>query len=68
MNDALVDLVKDPSVREQYAKLPQDYRLMFEWRQKWLFDAHDHQIAPSGDWYSVWLMLAGRGAGATRAS
>ena len=68
MDDALVDLVKDPSVREQYAKLPQDYRLMFEWRQKWLFDAHDHQIAPSGDWYSVWLMLAGRGAGKTRAA
>ena len=33
---------------------------------KWLLQAHDHQIVPTGDWWSIWLMLAGRGAGKTR--
>lgn len=34
----------------------------------YLFDfwAHDHQIAPEGDWRS-WVILGGRGAGKTRA-
>jgi len=32
----------------------------------WPFWAHDYQRAPEGDW-SLWLMLAGRGAGKTKA-
>jgi predicted phage terminase large subunit-like protein len=28
--------------------------------------ALDHQTLPPGDWWSIWLMLAGRGAGKTR--
>ena len=35
-------------------------------RIKWLSIANDHQITPSGDWWSIWLLLAGRGAGKTR--
>jgi predicted phage terminase large subunit-like protein len=31
----------------------------------WHRDAHDYQLEPLGDW-SVWLFLAGRGAGKTR--
>jgi predicted phage terminase large subunit-like protein len=30
--------------------------------------AHRHQIEPVGDWWSVWLMCAGRGAGKTRSA
>jgi predicted phage terminase large subunit-like protein len=33
---------------------------------KWLSQAHDHQIVPVGDWWAIWLLLAGRGAGKTR--
>ncbi|GGB50904.1 DNA-packaging protein [Roseibium aquae] len=32
----------------------------------WAFLAHDHQLAPVGDW-SLWLLMGGRGAGKTRA-
>jgi len=37
-------------------------------RQDWLRIANDHQIPPPGDWWTVWLLLAGRGAGKTRAA
>ena len=37
-------------------------------RQSWLTIANDHQIPPPGDWWTVWLLLAGRGAGKTRAA
>jgi len=37
-------------------------------RQKWLTVANDHQVPPAGDWWNIWLLLAGRGAGKTRAA
>jgi predicted phage terminase large subunit-like protein len=60
------DILKDPATRAQYAKLPPEYRAAFEWRTNWLLKAHDYQILPPGDWWGIWLMLAGRGAGKTR--
>ena len=65
MND-VVELLRDPEVHKQYQALPDIYRAAFEWRAKWLASAHDHQIVPAGDWWDIWLMLAGRGAGKTR--
>jgi predicted phage terminase large subunit-like protein len=35
-------------------------------RLRWLSKAKKHQIEPDGDWWSTWLLLAGRGAGKTR--
>jgi len=35
-------------------------------RLKWLAVANSHQIEPEGDWWTIWLLLAGRGAGKTR--
>jgi len=35
-------------------------------RNRWLLQAGDHQITPKGDWWNIWLLLAGRGAGKTR--
>jgi len=35
-------------------------------RLRWLSLANTHQIEPEGDWWTVWLLLAGRGAGKTR--
>ena len=64
----LADMLHAPEVREQYAKLPADHRTAFDWRAKWIVDAHKHQLEPAGDWWSIWLMCAGRGAGKTRAA
>ena len=62
----IAELLKDPELRQQYVKLPATYRAAFEWRSLWLTKAHAHQVRPPGDWWDIWLMLAGRGAGKTR--
>lgn len=62
----LAELLRDPEVHKKYQSLPVEQRAAFEWRSKWLMKAHAHQIRPPGDWWSIWLMLAGRGAGKTR--
>ena len=66
MVDDLAELLRDQNVREQYVRLPEVLRASFDWRANWLAKAHDHQITPPGDWWSIWLLLAGRGAGKTR--
>jgi predicted phage terminase large subunit-like protein len=63
--DELAEVLKDPEVKRQYALLPSDHQTAFKWRALWLTKAHDHQKPPPGDW-SIWLLLAGRGAGKTR--
>ena len=62
----LSEILRSDDVRDQYTKLPADYRAAFEWRSKWMMTAHDHQIVPAGDWWAIWLLQAGRGAGKTR--
>ena len=51
--------------RERFAKglapLERD-----EWKYYWLQQARDAQLPPDGDW-SLWLIMAGRGFGKTRA-
>lgn len=47
-------------------KLPPEQKAAVQARLKWLIKAGKHQVPPSGDWWSVWLLLAGRGAGKTR--
>jgi len=64
----LADILRDPKLRDQFAQLPQSHRIAFAWRAKWIMTAHRHQIEPVGDWWSVWLMWAGRGAGKTRSA
>ena len=54
--------------KEEFLNLPADAQTFFNWKMKWLQSAHDHQIEPHGDWWNIWLMLAGRGAGKTRAA
>lgn len=54
------------------ARAPDRERLLAaitDWRERlrdWPFWAHPRQLPPAGDW-RVWLMLAGRGFGKTRA-
>lgn len=63
--DDILDLLKDPETRRKFELLSPEDQSAFAWRANWLSAAHKHQILPPGDW-SIWLMLAGRGAGKTR--
>jgi predicted phage terminase large subunit-like protein len=47
-------------------KASPEWQLAIKARTKWLSTAGKHQIPPRGSWWSVWLLLAGRGAGKTR--
>ncbi len=68
MSNAAAELLKDPKVRDQYARLKPEQRAAFEWRARWLMAAHKHQLEPLTNKWSIWLMCAGRGAGKTRAA
>ena len=58
----------DQLLTQEFAKLDVTQQAVFNWKLKWLQQAHKHQIEPPGDWWNIWLMLAGRGAGKTRAA
>ena len=59
----IAELLAKPDVQGALQVLPADKRLAYLWRARWLQTAHVHQVLPPGDWWSIWLMLAGRGAG-----
>jgi len=62
----LAEAIKSPDVQAKLKLLPPERQAAYLWRALWLQTAHKHQILPHGDWWSIWLMLAGRGAGKTR--
>ncbi len=64
-----VDLIlQDDSLLEEFKKLPVKQKAALAWQMSWLQKAHKHQIEPPGDWWTIWLLMAGRGAGKTRAA
>ena len=65
-----IDLILDDEeeLKSEFAKLPPIQKSVYVWQLSWLKKAHTHQIEPPGDWWNIWLMLAGRGAGKTRAA
>ena len=65
---AVAELLEDPALVEEFAKLHPVQQTVVNWRMGWYQKAHKHQIEPPGDWWNIWLMLAGRGAGKTRAA
>ncbi len=68
MSVADVILEDDAYLAEEFAKLNPIQQTAVTWQLKWMKQAHKHQIEPVGDWWNIWLMLAGRGAGKTRAA
>jgi len=56
-------------LQAEFAKLSPIEQAVTNWQLGWLnLQAHKHQIEPAGEWWNIWLMLAGRGAGKTRAA
>ena len=53
-------------VRKNFDLLPNDKQAAYEKRIAWLQSANPHQLPPRDLWWSIWLLLAGRGAGKTR--
>ena len=68
MSAAAAILEDEPYLKEEYAKLTPIQQAVVNWQMNWLKKAHKHQIEPPGSEWAIWLMLAGRGAGKTRAS
>jgi len=65
----LDEILVDPTFVEEYRSRPILNQLAINWQLKWVSEqAHKHQLEPSGDWWDIWLLLGGRGAGKTRAA
>ena len=62
----LAEILADPQVQASLKAVKPEVRLAWAWRMSWFQKQHKHQVLPPGDWWSIWLMLAGRGAGKTR--
>ena len=62
----LSEILQDPEVQSKFKLLKAEDQISWAWRAKWLTAAHKYQVLPPGDWWTIWLMLAGRGAGKTR--
>ncbi len=52
--------------RDQLEALSEEDLRALIWQYEWAENAHEFQRLPPGDWWTIWLMLAGRGAGKTR--
>ena len=64
-----LDILLDEKTQQVYSALSAYQQTAFNWQFKWLNEqALKHQIEPAGDWWNIWLLLAGRGAGKTRAA
>jgi phage terminase large subunit-like protein len=57
---------RSPALISRLHDLSDNDLVALEWQKRWRAARHDHQIPPTGDWWTVWLSLAGRGAGKTR--
>ena len=65
---AFDQLIEDPELVKSFGRLPAVHQAAINWQVSWNLKAHKHQIEPPGDWWNIWLLMAGRGAGKTRAA
>ena len=66
MNAPVVDASILSAAREQFTLLGSEKQAAYEKCMAWLQTAKAHQLPPKDVWWSIWLLLAGRGAGKTR--
>ena len=65
----LVEFLEDPEVMAEFNAQPEHDRIAKIAHAKWVAGAHKYQIPPPLEQdYTVWMMLAGRGAGKTRSA
>ena len=65
----LAELLADPKLQADFNAWHEHDRIAYIAHAKWVAGAHKYQIPPplAQDW-TVWMMLAGRGAGKTRSA
>ena len=56
---------KPATLEEKLASLPIEDLEALTFHARWSGKRHKHQVPPKGNW-TIWLLLAGRGAGKTR--
>ena len=68
MNSPAIDPVILAAARLNFPLLDSASQAALERRMAWLRTAKPHQLPPKDVWWSIWLLLAGRGAGKTRSA
>jgi len=68
LTDEQIQLIADKITKhdKELSAMGPEWRAAFKARLKWLTLALPHQIPPHTDDWSIWMLLAGRGAGKTR--
>ena len=65
----LAELLEDPEVQAEFNARSDHDRIAYIAHAKWVAGAHRYQIPPPLEQdYTIWMMLAGRGAGKTRSA
>ena len=65
----LAEILEDPAVQAEFNAFSDHDRIAYIAHAKWVSSAHRYQIPPPLEQdYTVWMMLAGRGAGKTRSA
>ena len=65
----LAELLEDPAIQAEFNAQPEHDRIAKIAHASWVASAHRYQIPPPLEVdYTVWMMLAGRGAGKTRSA
>jgi phage terminase large subunit-like protein len=62
MKSDLLATLQDPVIVKAIAEAPPNHGIAHATRIKWLTEAHDHQVLPHGDWWSIWLLLGWPGS------
>lgn len=58
--------IPEEDLAQEFNSVSPEWQAYYAHRKSWLTKAHDHQVLPPGDWWNIWLLNAGRGAGKTR--
>ena len=65
----LAEILEDPAIKAEFNAQPEHDRIAKIAHASWVASAHRYQIPPPLEVdYTVWMMLAGRGAGKTRSA
>jgi predicted phage terminase large subunit-like protein len=65
----LAEILEDPEVAAEFDAKPEHERIALIAHASWVQGAHKYQVPPPLEMdYTVWMMLAGRGAGKTRSA